>query len=262
MVRITDGSLLACLRPGLDSRGALVVVEVQQFHLNQLGLSRVVAVDPRGAYAADPEMVRRLARLRPMLGGSYPTFHAAADAVLEASESIALDYLSAFECHVVGALDRALLGERVERLELRGRAVETRFSPRLAHTCVRVTDGAGTPPLGGEWVPIGVLRPFVPAGMSTEDAAARVRQLTVQVRPARPRAASRHQPFAPAPRAPRAHAHRAHRAPALISPLSPPPRPGSHTARAGQVWRAGSAHRKAWEAQPGQAREADGDAHR
>ena len=51
------------------------------------------------------------------------------------------------------------------------------------------------------------------------------------------------------PRPPRSRAH--------LAALTPP-RPGSHTARAGQVWRAGSAHRKAWEAQPGQAREADG----
>ena len=46
--------LLVGWRP--DARGPLVLIHVVDFHMYRLGLSRIVGVDPHGAYADDAGM--------------------------------------------------------------------------------------------------------------------------------------------------------------------------------------------------------------
>ena len=163
MVKLS-GPLLVGWRPGLDKRGPLVLIRVEGVAMYRIGLSRIISVDPHGAYAADPQMMRCAEQLRPLHGRGYSTLVEAADAIFRATAWRShVTQLMALECFVEGRIDRALLGEKLE-----GLVNDTYTSPGLMHTHVNITDGARAD--AGEWIAVGLLRPFLPPGMLSEEA--------------------------------------------------------------------------------------------
>ena len=174
MVKLrTPPPLVVAWRP--DTRGPLVLFHVVDFHMYQLGLSRIVGVDPHGAYAAEPAMTHRIAQLRKLLGRAFSTLEEAAGAVFQASAHMPdIPPLLSLECFVEGGLDCQLIGEKMEGF------VFTPTSPGLMHTNVNITDGVSAG--AGEWIAVGLLRPFVPPGMSSTEAEAELERMREKAR--------------------------------------------------------------------------------
>ena len=90
------------------------------------------------------------------------------------------EYLDVLKAYVVGPLDDDLLGKSEIQFNLHSKSVSTRHSPGLAVapvTC-RATEPAEK---GGRWLPVSVLRPFVPPSLrNDEEAVCKVRALMSQ----------------------------------------------------------------------------------
>ena len=88
------------------------------------------------------------------------------------------EYVELLHAYVVGPLDEALLGARHFHFQLHGQKVSARHSPGLATALVECLPGLPAQEhSSGRWLPLAVLRPFVPETMNDEDAAARVKEL-------------------------------------------------------------------------------------
>ena len=154
----------------------LAVIEVLDFHLVHFGVSRIVRLDPHGAWAR--WRPQDLARVRPLEGKDYRTLGAACHAIFQAirPERRTL-YLETFQCFVVPPPDRGLLGTVVEHTHERGERVETRFSPELATVPVQILPDDDGREQDGVWLPVGLLRPIVPASVADEKARVEVDEM-------------------------------------------------------------------------------------
>jgi len=90
------------------------------------------------------------------------------------------EYLDALQAYVVGPLDERELGCRKITFQLYGSPVSTRHSPGLATAEVQCLSADERPAPGGRWVPLAVLRPFVPFHMTDDDGDGMVRSLMAQ----------------------------------------------------------------------------------
>ena len=81
------------------------------------------------------------------------------------------DYIEVLHAYVVGPLDEQTLGKERIPFEVYGKQVSTRHSPGHATTAVHCLRDAPAAGGGGRWLPVSVLRPFVPAGMGDAEAA-------------------------------------------------------------------------------------------
>ena len=78
MVKLrTPPPLVVSWRP--DARSPLVLIHVVDFHMYRLGLSRIVGVDPHGAYAGDAGMSHLALQLQSLIGRAYSTLEEAAN---------------------------------------------------------------------------------------------------------------------------------------------------------------------------------------
>jgi hypothetical protein len=85
------------------------------------------------------------------------------------------EYLELLHAYVVGPLDETLLGASEIPFKLYGQTVSTRHSPGLATAPVRIL--AGEPhDKGGRWLPVSVLRPFVPPSTRDDEAETMVKE--------------------------------------------------------------------------------------
>ena len=80
------------------------------------------------------------------------------------------EYLELLHVYVVGPLDETLLGAISIRFKLYGESVATRHSPALSTAPVRcfATEEVDK---GGRWLPVSILRPFVPRHVHDDEAA-------------------------------------------------------------------------------------------
>ena len=88
-------------------------------------------------------------------------------------------YLELLHAYIVGPLELRLLGTHEIHFKLYGESVSTRHSPELATAPVQCFE---TEPAekGGRWLPVSVLRPFVPPALPDREAAATVKELMAQ----------------------------------------------------------------------------------
>jgi len=202
-----DGAIFIALRRRVDGHlHPIGVVEVQEYELNKFGPSRIHSIDPHKVWRRhDPEM---FARIAPLDGKHFQSLGAAAQTLYQTYHptGASTPYLHSFECFVVGLpgdeaeRERRLLGQHKEFTQWYGERLEMRSSPGLALRPVTILqDDDGTP--GGEWHPVGVLRPFVPKAMPAAEARRALDEMERKVRRRRQPATATHAPAAPAPRA-------------------------------------------------------------
>ena len=209
MVKVT-GSLFVALRRNFGGdRRPVAIIETVDWRLNSFGESRIHKIDPHRLCAEHDPAAR--ARLDKLAGRIFQTLQDAGQCVSQAINPGEYTYvLSTLDCFVVGLPDmhtdtRKLLGARIEHTHRRGVRFQTRFSPALATHVVSVLpndDGKGA----GEWVSVGMLRPFAPsdASMTDDEVMLAVNKMIDKVRHAlRPRSpAAAAEPTAPAPPSP------------------------------------------------------------
>ena len=150
----------------------LVVIRAVDFRLATFGQARIVSIDPHGAFAADALGREMLDRVRYLLGerySSYSSLESACNTVHRActgEPTAAIDYRTELRCYIVlqegaaVALDAAL--------------AEAGPTPQLATLGVHVlqADRLGSVDQRGTWIALGQGCPWVPPGMSDDDARA------------------------------------------------------------------------------------------
>lgn len=181
MVRPVDG-LFAVLRaapPGAELsakrrlRLVVAVVRALEYEFSKFGPARICIVDPHEVWRVrDPETFARIAAME---GRSFPSLGAACQTLYRAfhPQGKRTVYMRTFECYVVGLPkegepEYSLLGNRTERTGYFGERIESHFSPGLANRPVRILPNEDSIS-DGEWVPLGMLRPFVPPQMTDDE---------------------------------------------------------------------------------------------
>jgi len=144
----------------------LVVLEVLQFDMRSFGITRVVAVDPWGAWAT--RRPDKVALVETLLGKEFCSFGQACQNVFSTfHEGGRTVYMDRFEVYARGDIDPALLGCATDSRMWHGERVTVRSSPALAAVTAQTL--LCPPPVipqrraGGPWegwIQVGVGRPY------------------------------------------------------------------------------------------------------
>ena len=172
--------VLCCLNARvLGERRPLVVIEVCEYQLNSLGLSRVIAIDPTNSWrrlehasglrdCVKNNLAKRFDDALLLLGKEYPTFQQAGQDVHLAIYGTRANVFRDFQCLLSvhpdekGAAPLLLrVPGVVERIPSKGEMIDTRFVPETATTHVVMHVPHAWPIAEGMfWRPIGEMRPL------------------------------------------------------------------------------------------------------
>ena len=182
-------NLYVIYRDSIDGqRAPLVVLEVVDFDVKRLGVTRVVAIDPcRWWVARQPD---KLARVEKLLSMEYCSFAQACQCVYAASrgEQVRTVYMDTFEVYVRGDIHPSLIGTATEDKLSHGEQTIERFSPLLAAALVETL---AEPPLVGPdspvspwegWITVGEGRPYAHSSTPSDQVEAIVAQMQQEVR--------------------------------------------------------------------------------
>ena len=152
---------------GAGPKVPLVVLQVRDSDMVNLGITSVRSVDPRGLWeATDPQLV---ARLRELLGREYPSLGQACQRVYARYKDTETRtvYMSSFEVCLRGAFDESQLGTCSTARVVHGERIASMVSPELAAcTAESLDDGPDDDDPGearpsvGMWMPVGLARPY------------------------------------------------------------------------------------------------------
>ena len=145
----------------------LVVLEVLQFDMRSFGITRVVAVDPWGAWAT--RRPDKVALVETLLGKEFCSFGQACQIVFSTyhGEGGRTVYMDRFEIYARGDIDPTLLGCATDSRIWHGERVTVRSSPALAAVTAQTLHAP--PPVIPQrradgpwegWIQVGVGRPY------------------------------------------------------------------------------------------------------
>lgn len=182
MVRTTNLFVILRDRPKDTVRKEpLVVLQVLDYDLRQLGSTRVHKLHEANLLAHWPDALRRLEKV---LGVVYASCAQACQTVYAAYvgvPGVRTTYMNRFEVYLCGGFDRALVGSATDRRLAHGEPTESALSPELAAaTAESMEDEADG--VRGEWLTLGEGRPYAHTSQPAERVAHIAAQMWREVR--------------------------------------------------------------------------------
>ena len=182
----------------------LVVLQVVEFNMKTLGITRIVRVDPHGEWQTKrPE---KLALVEHLVDKEFCSFGQACQCVYSAyhAKEVRTCYMDRFEVYLRGDIDPSLFGSVTDSRMWHGERVRVQFSPALAAVAVQSVEYPpllATPGVAGDlwegWINVGAGRPYTHSSTPPQQAEAIAAEMVRKVR-----ADSQHRPS-------RTRAHRA-----------------------------------------------------
>ena len=167
----------------------LVVLQVVEFNMKTLGITRIVAVDPHGEWQTKrPE---KLALVEHLVDKEFCSFGQACQCVYAAyhAKEVRTCYMDRFEVYLRGDIDPSLFGSVTDSRMWHGERVRVQFAPALAAVAAQSVEyppRLATPRVAGDlwegWINVGAGRPYTHSSTPPQQAEAMAAEMVREVR--------------------------------------------------------------------------------